>query len=109
MTVERLTAEAKVTAQGFMVDTIVVRPRNETPRTLPIARGTWSQPASRTLPVGTYVVPAGQQLGLLVFYLLEPESEDGLQSYLGGIMMQHKEYPVARITAPAALATRTAP
>jgi hypothetical protein len=33
------------------------------------------------LPTGSIAVPTGQPLGRLVFYLLEPESDDGLTTW----------------------------
>ncbi len=33
------------------------------------------------LPVGSLLVPTSQRLGGLVFYLLEPESDDGLTTW----------------------------
>ena len=70
--------------------------------------GAWSGEAPRTLPAGTYVVRAGQPYGLLAFFLLEPESADGLTSYLGAVMTPRREYPVIRITARETLTTRPA-
>jgi hypothetical protein len=101
--VERLSAPADVMAQGLVVDSVTERGRRETPRDLRDIDGRWSVPASRTLPAGSYIVPAGQPFGLEAFYLLEPESDDGLSSYLGAFIEKGKEYPVVRITVPATL------
>jgi hypothetical protein len=40
-----------------------------------------------------------------VFYLLEPESEDGLAqwSFLDNILAAHADFPIARVTVPATL------
>lgn len=104
--VEQLTEPATVTAQGFRVDSIIDRGRRETPRNLKELTGTWSTPAARTLPSGTFIVRAGQPYGLAAFYFLEPESEDGLMTYLDGIMAAGREYPIIRITARSTLSTR---
>jgi hypothetical protein len=104
--VEELTASVTVTAQGFMVDSIIDRGRRETPRNLKELTGTWNAPASRMLPAGTFIVRAGQPYGLLAFYLLEPESDDGLMSYLDAVLAAGRQYPVIRITARGSLATR---
>lgn len=104
--VEQLTAPATVTAQGFLVRGIVDRGRNETPRASLQLDGTWSAPAPRPLPAGSYLVRAGQPSGLLAFYLLEGESDDGLASFLAVALRAGGEYPVARVTVPAALSTR---
>ena len=104
--VEELTAPATVTAQGFVIDSIIDGGQRETPRNLKSVTGAWNAPASRTLPAGTYVVRAGQPYGLEAFFLLEPESADGLTSYLGAVMTAGREFPVIRITARETLATR---
>jgi hypothetical protein len=103
--VQRLSAPASVMAQGLVVDSVTERGRRETPRDLRDIDGRWSTPATRTLPAGSYVVPAGQPFGLEAFYLLEPESDDGLSSYLGAFIAKGREYPVVSITAPATLST----
>jgi hypothetical protein len=70
--------------------------------------GRWGAPASRTLPAQSYVVPAGQPRGLAAFYLLEPESEDGLAqwSFLDGILAPRADFPIVRITKPLTLKSR---
>ena len=67
--------------------------------------GKWNQPASRSLPKGAYVIPAGQPYGLAAFYLLEPESEDGFMqwSFFDNIVAAHADFPVLRITKPVTL------
>jgi hypothetical protein len=104
--VEELTAPATVTAQGLVIDSIIDGGQRETPRNLKSLTGTWNQPASRTLPAGTFIVRAGQPHGLLAFFLLEPESADGLTSYLSGVMEPGQEYPVIRVTERGTLNTR---
>ncbi len=106
--VEELTAPATVTAEGFLIDSIIDGGQRETPRNLKSLTGTWNAPAQRTLPAGTSVVRAGQPYGLLAFFLLEPQSADGLMSYLSAVMAAGREYPVIRITPPADLPTRPA-
>jgi hypothetical protein len=50
-------------------------------------------------------VRAGQPFGLVAFYLLEPECEDGLAqwSFFDSILAARAEFPVVRITKPATL------
>jgi hypothetical protein len=107
--VEQLTAGADVRAQAFAVDSVIDRGRNETPRNLKEVRGRWNAPATRTLAAGSYVVPAGQPSGLLAFYLLEAESDDGLAPFMDGVLAAGREYPVVKVTQPAALSTRPVP
>ncbi len=110
LTVDQLDAPATVTAQTFNVDAVVDRGRSETSRHLKDVTGHWSDATTRSLPAGSYVVRAGQPFGLLAFYLLEPESEDGLAqwSFLDGIMTPHADFPVVRITKPATLRAHAA-
>src|SRR6185436_8618766 len=106
--VDKLDAAASVTAQGLLVEAIGDSSRSETPRMLRAFTGRWNDAATRSLPAGSYVVRAGQPYGLAAFYLLEPESEDGLArwSFLDNIMAAGAEFPVVRITKPATLRSR---
>jgi len=101
--VEKLDGAATVTAQAFAVDSVIDRGRSETSRMMKDVTGKWSEPASRSLAAGSYIVRAGQPYGLAAFYLLEPESEDGLMqwSFYDGIVTAHSDFPVARIVKPA--------
>jgi hypothetical protein len=61
---------------------------------------------SLTLERGTRVIRAGQPLGILALYLLEPQSDDGLATwnFLDPWISAGGRYPIARvmsrITAP---------
>ena len=106
--VEKTDAAATVTAQTFVVDSVIERGRSETPRMLKDVAGRWNDAASRSLPAGTYIVPAGQRFGLAAFYLLEPESEDGLMqwSFLDGIVAPRADFPIMRIVKPTTVRSR---
>jgi hypothetical protein len=108
ITVEKTDVAATVTAQTFVVDSVIERGRSETPRLLKDVTGRWNDAASRSLPAGTYIVPAGQRFGLAAFYLLEPQSEDGLMqwSFLDGIVAPHADFPVWRIVKPTTVRSR---
>lgn len=108
ITVERLEAPAMVTAQTFVVDSVIERGRSETPRMLKDVTGRWNAAATRSLPAGTYIVPAGQRFGLAAFNLLEPESEDGLMqwSFFDGIVTPRADFPVIRVVKPATFRSR---
>jgi hypothetical protein len=105
VSVERLNAAANLTVQAFTVESVIDRGRNESPRSVKLARGAWNTAASRSIPAGSYVIRAGQPLGLLAYYLLEPESDDGFQSVLGDRFAAGREFPVLRVTVPATLST----
>jgi hypothetical protein len=106
--VEQLSASASATVQAFAVDSVIDRGRSETSRMMKDVTGRWGAPASRTLPAQSYVVRAGQPRGLAAFYLLEPESEDGLAqwSFLDGVLAAHADFPIVRITKPVTLKSR---
>jgi hypothetical protein len=84
---------------------VIDRGRSETSKVLKDVGGTWNDAGRHTLAAGSYVVRAGQPFGLLAFYLLEPESEDGLAqwSFLDNILVAHADFPVVRIAVPATL------
>jgi hypothetical protein len=107
--VQQLTAPASVQVQSFAVDSVIDRGRNETPRNLKEVQGRWNSPGAQALAAGTYVVSAGQPSGLLAFYLLEPESDDGLAPFMSPVLAAGRDFPVLRITQPAALNARPAP
>jgi hypothetical protein len=110
ITVETLDAPVSVTAQAFAVDSVIDRGRSETSRMMKDVTGTWSEPSTRTLPAGSYIVRAAQPYGLAAFYLLEPLSEDGLAqwSFYDGILAAHSPFPVVRVTQPATIRSHPA-
>ena len=57
------------------------------------------QKKSETFPTGTILVRTGQPLGLLVAYLLEPETEDGLVTwnFLDAAIAPGKTYPIYKL------------
>lgn len=60
--------------------------------------GRWSE-STVTLPPGTVLVRSAQPLGLVAFYLLEPESDDGLVTwnFFDASLAPGKDFPVVRI------------
>jgi hypothetical protein len=108
--VERLSSAARVSAQSFAIDSVTDRGQSESARRMRNAPGRWSGATVQTLSAGTYVVRAGQPYGLLAFYLLEPENDDGLLSwgFFEGMVGTQSKYPVIRVTQPVTLRTTTA-
>ena len=79
--VEQVDERAMVRAERFMIDSVqqtrgAVQGRQETRLT-----GRWSSADSATLEPGMYIVRAGQSLGILALYLLEPQSDDGFVTW----------------------------
>ncbi len=64
-----------------------------------------------TFNTGSWYIPAGQPLGNLVCYLLEPESEDGLVTwnYFDVFMANESEFPVYRIMQAKEIKTELVP
>jgi hypothetical protein len=106
--VEKLDAPVAVTAQAFTVDSVTDLGRSETSRRLEGVGGMWQPAGKHTLAAGSFVVRAGQPYGLLAFYLLEPQSEDGLVrwSFFHDLIGPRADFPVLRITAPATIRSR---
>ena len=52
----------------------------------------------KTVVAGTVVVPVDQKLGRLVFYLLEPRSDDGLVTWdlMDDVLEGSEHYPILR-------------
>ena len=98
--VERIDAPATMRVEAFTVDSIA-RPRRPFQGHLEATLlGTWGRAADRELPAGTLVVRAGQPLGVLLTYLLEPESDDGLATWnvFDRFLPDGRgEYPVVRV------------
>lgn len=96
----RLAEPKTVRAERFGItsNTQAERPfQNHRMRTLD---GAWAAAADVTLPAGSLAVPVNQPLGRIVFYLLEPRSDDGwvtwnaIDQLLGADV---KTYPIVRV------------
>jgi len=63
--------------------------------------GAW-EAVTETLPAGTVIVPVDQPLGRLLFYLIEPRSDDGLVNWnvLDAALEGARAYPILRTHAP---------
>jgi hypothetical protein len=104
---EKTTAAATVTAERFTIDSVMDGGQSESAPRMRQAPGAWAAAATQSLPAGTFIVRASQRYGLLAFYLLEPEGEDGLLrwGFFEGLVGTKTPYPVVRITRPATLRT----
>jgi hypothetical protein len=96
--VSRVPSDWTTPVQRFTVDTIVTAPRTFQGHRAVRLEGRWSDD-QRTIPAGSYVVRAGQPQGIAAFYLLEPESDDGLVTwnFFDARLARGAEYPVLRI------------
>jgi hypothetical protein len=86
LAVDSLTEEWRGDAgPQFVADSLVVAPRPFQGRRETRVVGSWRGDGSVRLPPGTRLVPAGQALGVVAMYLLEPESDDGVMAWdVGG-------------------------
>lgn len=83
--------------EEFQIESIepAARPfQNRTERTL---RGAWTA-VEREIPAGTLRVDMNQPLARLAFYLIEPQSDDGLANWnqVDGLEAGAKAYPIVR-------------
>ena len=51
------------------------------------------------VPAGSYLIRSGQPLGMVIFYLLEPESLDGVAAWekLAAIPVVARPYPILKV------------
>lgn len=107
ITVEELTSELTVNVDSFKIETVEKSKRpfqghNETKMT-----GKFNQ-EKVTFTVGTILVRTAQPLGRLVFYLLEPESDDGLVdwNFFDSYLETGKTFPVYKLMQQENIASR---
>ncbi|HUG42036.1 MAG TPA: M14 family metallopeptidase [Longimicrobiales bacterium] len=104
-----LTAPRTARVERFALDSTRAAAREFQDHREREAFGSWSA-VEATLPAGTMVVPTTQPLGRLVFYLLEPRSDDGLLNWNvldAAIDADPSAYPILR--APAGTPPLAAP
>ena len=95
----RLEADEQVAVETFVISANTQRERPFQDHRMRTLEGAWQPAAMTTLPAGTIAIPVSQPLGRIVFYLLEPRSDDGwvtwnaLDAVLGDGV---KTYPILR-------------
>jgi len=96
--VDSLSGAVTAQASTFIVDSTIVSPRAFQGHHEARLVGRWmAEP--RQLPAGTYIARTGQALGILLVYLLEPQSDDGLVTwnFFDGALLSGAAYPVLRL------------
>lgn len=78
--VEPLAEARTMNVEKFRIDSTSVSPREFQGHTERSTFGVW-EPASESVPAGTLVANVEQPLGRLLFYLLEPRSDDGFMAW----------------------------
>lgn len=103
--IEQLADQTTLAVERFLIDSVVARSQPFQGHREVRLTGRWERD-SAAFAAGTYVLRAGQPLGILALYLLEPQSDDGLATwnFLDRWLQPGNRYPVARvlnrITAP---------
>jgi hypothetical protein len=99
--VERLRESWQGPGEAFTIDSVsAARNAFEGHRTVAV-EGRW-QGADVSAAAGWFFVPAGQRLGVLAAYLLEPGSEDGFVTWnlLDRDIRPRATYPIRRVRTP---------
>jgi hypothetical protein len=89
--------DARMVVQEFRIDSSTTASREFQQHRERTLFGAY-QEVNRVLPAGTVMIPVDQPLGRLVFYLLEPRSDDGFVNWnvLDDVMEGVSVYPVLR-------------
>jgi hypothetical protein len=97
--IEQIDAQANVRAERFMIDSVVRAPQAFQGHQEVRLAGRWETADTLGLEPGTFVIRAGQPLGILALYLLEPQSDDGLTTwnFLDQWLKPGERYPIARV------------
>ena len=100
--VERLSAPWTGAAERFRIDSISAQPwAFEGHRTVTV-EGAWLAAAPYEAASGSYLVRTDQPLGTLASYILEPASEDGIDTwnFVDRLLSLRSPHPVARVREP---------
>jgi dipeptidyl-peptidase-4 len=105
--VEELTQSLTINVDAFTIEKVTTEPRAfQGHRGVRLAGS--QQVRSETFPPGSILVRTNNSLGRLAFYLLDPESDDGLVfwNFLDGYIDKGKVMPVYRVRSDVRAATR---
>jgi hypothetical protein len=108
--IDELSAPARVTVERFVIDSVRQAERAFQGHRETVISGRIEE-ASVDAPAGALVVRTGQKLGPLVFYLLEPESDDGLTTWnvVDAALSPGAAHPVLKVVPGQRLQTRPQP
>jgi hypothetical protein len=109
--IEQVDAGTTVGVERFLIDSVHKSARAFQGHQEARLSGRWEPADTITLDPGTFIVRAGQPLGIVAMYLLEPESDDGLVTWnvLDQWLQPGARYPVARVLDRIAVPLRPAP
>jgi hypothetical protein len=102
--VQEITDAAQVSVERFTIADLTKAPKPFQGHQEARLKGTFEK-AQLTVSPGALFVPAGQPLARLAFYLLEPESDDGLVTWniIDEGLAVGQTYPIYRVTNTTAL------
>jgi len=105
--IEEVGAETQVPVERFSISAITKAPKPFQGHQETRLKGAFDK-AQFTVPAGSLYIPANQPLTRLAFYLLEPESDDGLVTwnYMDEGLQQGKTYPIYRVTNATGIKTK---
>jgi len=97
--IQEIAADAQIAVERFTISEMTKAPKPFQGHQETRLKGTHAR-AQLTLPAGSLFVPANQPLARLAFYLLEPESDDGLVTwnYVEEGIAVGQTYPIYRVT-----------
>ena len=97
--VERATAPVLTRVERFAIDSVIKAPNAFQGHQEVRLTGRWVADTA-TIASGTHIVRAGQPLGILTLYLLEPQSDDGLVTwnFMDAWLRAGATYPLLRVT-----------
>jgi hypothetical protein len=107
ITVQELSAPASLDVDAFEVTEVNHASRQFQGHSETTIEGVWRKDRVE-FPAGSYVVRVIPPLSSLIFYLLEPESDDGLTTwnFFDSLLEKGKLHPVYKLMKDARLATR---
>jgi hypothetical protein len=102
--IQEIAVDAQVSVERFSITDITKAPKPFQGHQETRLKGTFA-PAQLTVGAGSLFIPANQPLARLAFYLLEPESDDGLVTwnFIEDGIEVGLTYPVYRVTGTAPL------
>jgi hypothetical protein len=105
--IEEVAAETQIAVERFSIADYTRAERTFQGRNEARLRGTFDK-AQFTVEAGSLFIPASQPLARLAFYLIEPESDDGLVTWniIEEGLASGQTYPVYRVLNGAGLKTR---
>ena len=105
--IEEVAVDAQVAVERFSIAEITKAPKPFQGHQEARLKGTFDK-AQFTVQAGSLYIPANQPLGRLAFYLLEPESDDGLVTWniIEEGLAIGQTYPIYRVTGNTSLKIR---